>query len=210
MLVFVDESGDTGTSGKEGQSDYFVVTLVLFEQDDVAERVDLRIDALRSELGFNQRFEFHFHSTKAEIRKGFLQAMLPFDWGFLAFVMNKRGLWSPSFESGDTLYKRTAQYVFENASPFLDEAKVVIDKRGSARFRRELAHLLKASVNRRDERRRRIKKIKPAKSASNNLVQLADMVCGSVYRSMLTGKKDRHAYRAIIEEKALEKIRVWP
>jgi len=38
-------------SKKAGQSDYFVVTLVLFEQDDVAELVDLRIDALRSELG---------------------------------------------------------------------------------------------------------------------------------------------------------------
>ena len=31
MLVFVDESGDTGTSGKEGQSKYFVVTLVRFD-----------------------------------------------------------------------------------------------------------------------------------------------------------------------------------
>jgi len=43
-----------------------------------------------------------------------------------------------------------------------------------------------------------------------NLVQLADMVCGSVYRSMLTGKKDQHVYRAIVEEKALERIRIWP
>jgi len=27
---------------------------------------------------------------------------------------------------------------------------------------------------------------------------------------MLTGKKDQHVYRAIVEEKALERIRIWP
>jgi hypothetical protein len=53
-----------------------------------------------------------------------------------------------------------------------------------------------------------MKKIKPAVSERNNLVQLADMVCGSIYRSMLVGKGDHLRYRGIIEGKALEKVRV--
>lgn len=36
------------------------------------------------------------------------------------------------------------------------------------------------------------------------MVQLADMVCGSIYRSMLVGKSDRVRYREIIEGKALK------
>ncbi len=210
MLVFVDESGDTGVSGKPGQSDYFVVTLVLFENDDEAARVDTRIDQLRQELRLHSRFEFHFHGTKSDFRRRFLEAVLPFDWGFLAFVMNKRALWSSTFRSGDTLYQRTAQYVFENASPYLDNAKVVIDKRGSDRFRKELSRYLKSNLNTAPGHRPRIKKIKPAVSERNNLVQLADMVCGSIYRSMLVGKSDRLRYRGIIEGKALERVRIWP
>lgn len=210
MLVFVDESGDTGMSGKSGQSEYFVVTLVRFENDDVAARVDTRIDRLREELRLHARFEFHFHGTKPDYRQRFLEAMLPFDWGFLAFVMNKRALWSDSFRTGDTLYRRTAHYVFENARPYLDNAKVVIDRRGSDRFRKELSRYLKSSLNTSPAKRPRIKKIKPAVSERNNLVQLADMVCGSIYRSMLVEKSDRLRYRGIIEGKALERVRVWP
>ncbi len=129
MLVFVDESGDTGMSGKPGQSDHFVVALVRCEDDDEGARADARIDELRLELRLHARFEFHFHSTKPDLRQRFLEATLPFDWGFLAFVMNKRALRSSASRAGDTLYNRTAQYVFENASPYLDNAKVVIDKR---------------------------------------------------------------------------------
>src|SRR3990172_9277657 len=99
-------------SGKPGQSDYFVVTLVRFENDDEGARVDARIDELREELRLHSRFEFHFHGTKPDFRRRFLEAVLPFDWGFLAFVMNKRALWSSAFRSGDTLYQHTARYVF--------------------------------------------------------------------------------------------------
>jgi hypothetical protein len=209
MLVFVDESGDTGMSRKPGQSAYFVVTLVRFESDEEGERASARIDALRPELGLDHRFEFHFHETKPEIRQRFLRAMLPFDWRFLAFVVNKRALWSPTFHSSETMYKRAARYVFENASSYLDDAKVVFDKTGSARFRRELSRYLKALLHPGSGQRRRIKKIKPAVSARDNLVQLADMVSGSIYRSMHTDKKDFWDYRRIIEGKALQ-VRVWP
>lgn len=42
MLVFVDESGDAGITGKEGPTAFFVVALVLFEDHDQAERADRR------------------------------------------------------------------------------------------------------------------------------------------------------------------------
>jgi hypothetical protein len=37
VLVFIDESGDPGTKGKPGSSDYFVVTAVIFEDRDEAQ-----------------------------------------------------------------------------------------------------------------------------------------------------------------------------
>jgi hypothetical protein len=50
MLVFVDESGDAGMAGKVGQTPFFIVALVLFEDHDEAEKVDRRIDLIRAEL----------------------------------------------------------------------------------------------------------------------------------------------------------------
>ncbi|MBD3338866.1 MAG: DUF3800 domain-containing protein [Candidatus Lokiarchaeota archaeon] len=47
MLVFVDESGDSGLKINKGSSKFFIVTLVLFEEDDEANAADQRIDLLR-------------------------------------------------------------------------------------------------------------------------------------------------------------------
>lgn len=47
MLVFVDESGDAGLKLQEGSSKYFVVTLIIFEENEEAESCDKRIDLLR-------------------------------------------------------------------------------------------------------------------------------------------------------------------
>jgi len=60
MLVFVDKAGDTGFKLSEGSSQFFVITLVIFDQDDDAVACDQRIALLRRELGFAGNFEFHF------------------------------------------------------------------------------------------------------------------------------------------------------
>ncbi len=207
MLVFVDESGDTGMSGKEGQSDYFVVTLIRFESNEQAERADERIDRLRSDLQLNKRFEFHFYGVRSDTRRKFLQTMVSYDWGFLAFVMNKRALCSSTFNSPDKLHNYTTSLVFENAKPYLADATVVIDAKGVKLFRRELSKYLKRQINREEGL---IRKIKHEESHRNNLLQLTDMVSGSIYRSMNPKKKDDWDYRKIVERKAIEPVQVWP
>ncbi|MBI2008617.1 DUF3800 domain-containing protein, partial [Candidatus Amesbacteria bacterium] len=60
MLVFVDESGDTGLKVKEGSSRYFVISLLLFEEHDEAVACDQRIELLKRELKHPTGFEFKF------------------------------------------------------------------------------------------------------------------------------------------------------
>jgi hypothetical protein len=50
MLVFIDESGDPGLKPDSGSSDYFIVTLVVFEDNDEALATDHRIECLKKEL----------------------------------------------------------------------------------------------------------------------------------------------------------------
>lgn len=52
MLVFIDESGDPGLKLDSGSTDYFIVTLVAFEDRDEATAADQRIQLLKGELGF--------------------------------------------------------------------------------------------------------------------------------------------------------------
>jgi hypothetical protein len=206
MLVFVDEAGDAGISGKEGQTSHFVVSLVLFEDHDQAEATDRRIDLIREELRFPPTFEFKFHSCQPKVRTYFLQEVLPYNWFFLGIVINKRKLYSPNFAVSEVFYNYATSLVFENAKPHLREAIVVIDASGGRTFRQKLSRYLRRKI---DPTGSLLKKIKHQDSTRNNLIQLADMVSGSIYRSMLVSKKDRWEYRRIISAKSL-RVQVWP
>jgi hypothetical protein len=206
MLVFVDESGDAGMTGKEGQTPFFAVALVLFEEHDQAERADRRIDSLRGELRLPDSFEFRFHHSKPFVREAFLTRMMAYTWFYLGIVIRKNRLWSSTFANPDRFYNYATSLVFENAKPYLKDAIVVIDSSGGRTFRRELSTYLQRKIN---PRGGFIKKIKHQDSAKNNLIQMADMVSGSVYRSMLAGKKDRWFYRNIIRPNEL-RVQIWP
>lgn len=50
MLVFVDESGDSGLKLGDGSSDFFVLTLVIFSKNEDATSADILIDSIRAVL----------------------------------------------------------------------------------------------------------------------------------------------------------------
>jgi Protein of unknown function (DUF3800) len=206
VLVFFDEAGDAGMAGKVGQSPVFLVAIVLFEDHDVAEKADARIGLIRHELGLTPDHEFKFHSSRPAVRSYFLEQMLPYSWFFLGVAINKKKLYSETFKSPEKFYNYSTSLVFENAKPHLTQAIVVIDKSNSKSFRYELSRYLRAKIDRAGTL---IKKIKHEDSARNNLLQLADMVAGAVYRSMLPGKKDRWDYRKVLRAKEL-RVQIWP
>ena len=210
MLVFIDESGDPGRKTDRGSSLYFVVALVSFDDDGEALACDKRIDLLRQELNRPSNFEFHFAKNSKNIREQFLKAVTPYTFFYHIFALNKdpNKLYGPGFDVKESLYKFTARLTFENAKPYLDNAKVVIDKSGDWRFRDELATYLRRRVRDR-EGRRLIRGVKLQRSDGNNLLQLADYVA-SISNRVVLGKQDsvdlRNRYLATHELTA----QVWP
>lgn len=205
MLVFVDESGDAGMKLGQGSSDFFVVTAVLFEDHDEATQCDHRIDLIRSELGLSERYEFHFNKCHKTIREVFLDKVSSFDFFYLAVVLNKKELTAPGFKVKESLIKYTSRLVFENAKPYLTDAIVVIDGSGTKDFRNQLSAYLKKRIKD-DGGQRLIRKVKTSRSDGNNLVQLADMVSGAIWRSL------RHhdaSLRRLIAHREL-RVQVWP
>jgi len=203
MLVFVDESGDAGLKLDQGSSKYFVVTLVAFEENDEAETLEKRIDLLKHELNMNPKGEFKFNKANKSIRQQFLQAVLPYNFFYFAIVINKRKLYSEGFKYKESFYKYTIGLVFENAKPHLDKAKVVIDGSGSKEFRNQLGSYLRKKTG-----GGYIRKIILQDSKSNNLLQLADMISGSIFRS-LGDKLDAKIYRNIINSREIY-VQIWP
>jgi hypothetical protein len=208
MLVFIDESGDPGLKIGSGSTDYFIVTLVAFEENDEALKTDQRIKLLKHELGFPPHFEFHFTNAKASYREAFLSAVASYGFFYFSIVINKRKLTGEGFKFKESFYKYACGLVFENAKPYLNNATVVIDGSGSREFRRQLGSYLRRRTNDTKGNARVIGKIKIQDSNRNNLLQLADMICGAVARSY-SQKDDAKTYRGLVAHREIY-VQLWP
>lgn len=175
MLVFIDESGDSGFKLDRGSSEFFTVSLVVFNDVDEASRCDNRIELLKTELGKSKDWEFHFKENSHRVREEFIKAVMPYDFFYYGIIINKRLLYSENLiNNKDSFYKYTCGLVFENAKDKLDSAIVLIDESGNADFKKSLSKYLKKRMN--DYDRKVIKKVKMQKSHTNNLLQLADYI----------------------------------
>jgi len=208
MLVFIDESGDTGFKIKQGSSRYFVVSLVIFEDNDEALACDQRIQLLKRELKYSDNFEFHFKENSHRVRMAFLQALVPYNFFYYGIVINKdpRKLWGDVFKSRESFYKYACGLVFENARSHFKNANIKIDSSGRKVFRSQLAKYLKSKIN--TSARDCIKKVKMERSQSNNLLQLADYIAGVINRCVQK-KKYSKDYRKLIAPKEMY-IQIWP
>lgn len=117
-------------------------------------------------------------------------------------MLNKTKLYGPGFQYKESFYKYTASLLFENAKPYLRDASVTIDRNGDRVFRIQLEKYLKRKIN---TEAQVIRKVKTEPSHSNNLLQLADMVCGAIARSHRKDKNgDIEKFRKIIGHRELD------
>ena len=203
MLVFIDESGDTGLKIERGSSKYFVISLVLFEDNEEAVSCDQRIQLLKRELRLSEKFEFKFRRLRKDQRIKFFEAVLPYSFFYFGIVINKEKLYGEGFKVKESFYKYTCSLVFANAKPHLKDAIIIIDGTGSREFKRQLKTYLRKKIG-----MSIIKKVKLQSSEKNNLIQLADMIAGAIYRS-LGEKEDREIYRKMIGQKEIY-VQFWP
>lgn len=207
-LVFVDESGDPGMKLGSGSSEYFTVTLLLFVSSEDARSAQQSIRRLRHDLGVPEQFEFHFAKLKTDWRERFFRAVRDCPCFYFAMAIKKRKVTGPGFTSPDSFYKFTCKLVFENAQEFLRRATVVIDGSGDRRFRTQLKKYLQARALDIDGNQA-IRKVKTSESRRDDLLQMADMFCGAVARSLDVSRVDRDRFRKLIAHRE-RSFRCWP
>jgi hypothetical protein len=208
MLVFVDESGDTGLKLDKGSSPYFIITLVLFEDDEEAHALDIRIDLLRHELNLPNDFEFRFCQNPLKVKQPFFEAISSYGFFYFSIIMNKSELFGPGFRFKNSFYKYTSSLIFENAKPYLNNAIVVFDGSGSRDFKKEFDAYLRKKINATERGCCYIRKVKMQNSKNNNLIQLADMICCAVANTLKSVGKQPD-FRQMVRHREVY-VQMWP
>ena len=206
MLCFVDESGDAGRKFGQGSSQYFTVTVVLFRDNEEARACDTRIELLKHELGLQKTFEFHYAGASSRLKSSFFEAVMRYDFLYASITVNKAKLFGEGFAFKESFYKYVCRLVFETLASYLEEAVVILDGQGSREFRRQLQAYLKQHIQHND--RPCIKSVDFQHSHKNNLLQLADMICGAVAESLKTHRQSQKN-REMISARELS-WKIWP
>ncbi len=179
MLVFIDESGDPGFKIGEGSSAYFVISLVIFDDHLEAEKASVTIKELRRNLGLSDKYEFKFNTTKKEIIRNFIETVRKFKFCVRAMVVDKKGIYHKRLRSDkESFYNYFIMQLLDKSKNRLIDAKLFFDSRGERAVRNELRSYLSKRLN--NSENHIFSKFKFVDSKQNTLVQLADIVSGSI------------------------------
>src|SRR3990167_2005083 len=99
MLVFIDDSGDTGFKFGKGSTRFFVIALVIFEDELEAEKTAVAVKDLRRSLKFPDDVEFKFFKSSQNIRLKFLKIIVGFRFRIRCLVIDKTILRSSELKS---------------------------------------------------------------------------------------------------------------
>lgn len=185
VLIFVDESGDTGFKFEKGSSRYFVIVLVIFEDFLDAEEVSLKIKRLKQKFGWGETTEFKFSGTSNRFRKRFFETIKECPFRFVALAVDKKKFVEECLQ-GRRFYDYVLAQSFGELSNLRGEATVYFDKMVDKSFVLSFNTCFRKIF--RGERGLKIKRIKHRRSTSNNLIQLADMISGAVFRKYEKGE----------------------
>lgn len=194
MLIFMDESGDTGFKFGKTSSRFFVLVIIIFDSLADAEKANDAVKEIRKVLKLPENFEFKFSTgTSDKYKIAFLQKLSKFNFRYRTVVIDKTILTKHNpLHPKDSLYMLVADQLFLRAEPSIKNASIFID-RISKSFVDDFNGYLRKRLNTNIEKI--IGRLKHQDSKSNNLLQLADMVCGAIYRKY--NRSDDKFYKII-------------
>ena len=198
MLVFIDESGDTGFKVGKGSTQNFVVACVIFKDNLEAEKTSVAIKELKRELKVSDDFEFKFSKCSKKFRTKFLEKVRKFDFQYRAVVMIKERIYGKELRrKRESFHNYSMKMLIKHSIGTIENATLFIDGSGDRQFRRDAQRYLKRECN---ELENIVKNVKFQESHRSTLIQLADMIAGTVNRSF-TDKRDHKHYRKLIKKR---------
>lgn len=200
MLVFIDDSGDPGFKVEKGSSPVFVITCVIFDDELEAERTAVVIKELRRKLKKSDNFEFKFNKANRELRLKFLEHIAHLRFRIRAIVFEKSKVKRSELKTSKrSFYNYAIKMVLKHNFGTIKEAKIRLDGHGDRIYKREVIRYLRKELNNRENKV--FQKLQFVDSKSNVLIQLADMIAGSIHRKYEAGKTDAKMYYSVIKKR---------
>ena len=198
MLVFIDDSGDPGFKINKGSTRFFVIALVIFNDDLEAEKAAVCVKDLKRKLGFPDDLEFKFNKSSRNTRVSFLKAINSFDFKVRSIIFDKTEIKSAELKNNkNSFYSYAIKMVLKHSHNFIIQAKVKIDGSGDRIFRKNFLTYLRRDLS---VEKPILRHCKIVDSKGNVLIQMADMVAGTIRRSYDDSRGDAKIYKAIIKK----------
>ena len=196
QLIFIDDSGDPGFKS-HASSSKLVMASAVFMDRKTATMLDLAISSFRHTLGWKDNHEFKFRKTHRKEKEEFLRLTTNFNFEIYAVFIDKTkypdGYKYPNKKS---LYNWTTRELLRTIP--LDNAYITMDGKYQKEYKLKVQSYLRHGFN---NNGKQISKIKVHDSAQDNLIQLADMIAGTLNRFLEGQKTDSKIYYKIIKKK---------
>jgi len=193
MLIYIDESGDTGNKFGKGSSAYFLLAMTFYENEVEEENANEQIQKLKKAMGYSEDFEFHFSSNSKEQRFAFLEKIKKIKFNFNAIILNKR---SRHYKNKKDLYCKALCDLLRYSETPEPVSKIIFDEF----FRKgEIPAIEKAILMESGKEGKKVK-IQQKNSQKSNHIQIADYVVGILNR-WASHKPDCEKYYDYIHKK---------
>ena len=203
ILVFIDDSGDPGFKGP-ASSDFFIMAAVVIHDPKIAETLMQEIKEYRKFLGWRYNHEFKFNKNPKQAIEGLLQRICKYEFDVYAVYIDKKQFYgfNPQrllLSNHDHLYNWLVCQLLLNIP--LNNAKVTIDGHSSKANMKVFSTYLRRELNYAGKKKITIKF---EDSISTDLLQMADLVVGSIARSLKVGKTDSKKYIQYLKNNIIE------
>ncbi|MFA6073871.1 MAG: DUF3800 domain-containing protein [Candidatus Woesearchaeota archaeon] len=200
MLVFIDDSGDPSFKIDKGASKNFVICCIIFDDELEAEKVAVTIKELRRKLGFSDRVEFKFNGSNFQTRIAFLKEVSKYNFRVRILVVDKTNITSGQLKNNkQSFYSYFIKMVLQHNKGTIKNAKIRIDGSGDRIFRKKFITYLRKQLN--SKQQKVINNISLVDSKTNVLIQLADMIAGTIRRYKEGEKEDSVKYWSKIKNR---------
>ena len=200
QLVFIDDSGDPGF--KVGtSSSTFVMASAVFIDSESAQLVDDAISRYRRSLGWKDSHEFKFRTAAKSIKLEFLRIVNRYNFDIYAVYVDKVK-YPNMFKLTDNnkLYNWSTKELL--AIMPLEGAAVRMDGKYTKQHKLRVKTYIRRELNSGESKK--VADFDTSDSRRDNLIQLADIIVGSINRSFQNDKTDSDEYINIIRKKIVE------
>ncbi len=200
MLIFIDDSGDPGFKLNKGSTSHFIIAMIIFDDDLEVEKTAVAIKELKRKIGFSDQTEFRFFKTNNRYKIKFLQTVAKFNFRIRCLVVDKANIRSQELRNNkNSFYAYFIKEVLKNNNNTIIDARIRLDGGGNREFRKSFITYLRRELNSKDKKI--MKNFKMVDSKRDVMIQMADMIAGSINRAQNKDKKDCNDYKNIIKNK---------